>query len=128
MHVTKVPCCDFHYGEGSREIRMYRGPIYQNGSGFFGDLFRRILPIFMNKVLPYIGSKLSQGGEHLANEVAQGTPFKEAIKKTAKRTFSEGKADVLKKMMGGGITKPYKRSKKTRNKRITKQRFFALGA
>jgi hypothetical protein len=116
MHQTKIPCCDHHYGRGSRDIRIYRGPIYQAGSVFFGDVFRKLVPLFTSKVLPYVGKKLLQTGDEVMGDVKQGTSFGTAFKRGAKRAFAEGKEDVLRKLRGEGYKKA-KKSKKLRKPR-----------
>jgi hypothetical protein len=122
MYQTKVPCCDYHYGRGSREIKLYRGPVYnQVGTGFFGDLFRKLVPIFTNKVLPYVGKQLMQTGESVASDLKQGTSFGAALKKGAKSTLQRGKDDILRKLSGGGA---YKRRKKAHKVSIRKQDIF----
>jgi hypothetical protein len=117
MHRAKVPCCDHHYGRGSRDIKIYRGPTYNHaGSGFFGDVFRKLIPIFTSKVLPYVGKKLLQTGEEVVGDMKQGASFGSAFKSGAKRTLQRGKEDVLRKLSGGGYKKA-KKSKKTRTRR-----------
>ena len=110
MHLRTAPCCDSHYGRGNREISTYHGPAYNlAGAGFFGDVFRKIIPIFTSKVLPYVGEKLLQTGRDVTKDISEGTSFRTALKRGVKRTLESGKEDVLRKLSGGG----YKRARKS---------------
>ena len=58
MPKAKIPCCDQYFGRGNSDIRIYRAPPYnQAGAGFFGDVFKKLIPIFTTKVAPYVEKK-----------------------------------------------------------------------
>lgn len=113
--MQKIPCCDSHYG--GRQIKIYRGPTYnQAGAGFFGDIFRQIVPLFTSRVLPYVGKRLYETGQEIAGDVKGGTSVRKAVKKGFKRALDRGKEDVLKKMRGEGKKK--KKVVRTRKKKV----------
>ena len=112
MPLAQIPCCDVHYGRGSREIKIYRGPTYnQAGAGFFGDIFRKIVPLFTGKVLPCLGKHLAQTGTKVLEDIKGGTNIGAALKQGAKRTLERGKAAILRKLSGQGYKRPRKRAK-----------------
>ena len=101
MPSVRQPCCVGHYGQGG--IKRFYGPIYhQTGAGFFGDIFRHLIPIVTTKVLPYVGKKLFSAGQEVATDLKSGTSLGKALKKSAKRTLEQGKTDVLRKLSGKG--------------------------
>lgn len=110
MHRQSIPCCKSHYGSGID--RFYRGPVYnQSGAGFFGDLFRRVLPLVSQKVAPYIGKQLLETGRDIASEIQEGRPIGKAVKSSMKRAYHRGKSDLSRKLTGHG----YKKRRKTRD-------------
>ena len=85
MHRVKTPCYDSYYGGATRELKIYRGPVYnQPGAGIFGDMFRRI-------ILPYVGKQLYTTGQDVMQEIKQGAPIRTALKRGVKRTLQRGK-------------------------------------
>jgi len=110
MHRQSIPCCIKHYGGGID--RFYRGPIYnQSGAGFFGDLFRRVLPIVGEKIAPYISKQLVQTGRDIASEIKEGASIGKAVKRGVKRAYQRGKSDLTHKLSGRG----YKKQRKVRD-------------
>ena len=122
--MQRVPCCRQHYqhhGGGGREIKIYRGPIYnQAGGGFFGDVFRRTVPILTSRVLPFLGKKIYAAGEDVMKNVNEGQSFGKAIKRTAKRTWEESKDEALRKLTGGG--KKRKVTGRVKKRKISKKK------
>jgi hypothetical protein len=118
--MTRVPCCKAHYG--GRPIKIYRGPIYQKGGGFFGDVFKHLIPLFTTQFLPYVGKKLFKQGEEFAESVKQGTPLRTALKQSARKTLKEGREDVLRKLQGGGAKKKRSLKRRTVKKRVKKNK------
>ena len=113
MPIAKAPCCDQHFGRGSRDIRIYRGPPYnQAGAGFFGDVFKKLIPLFTSKVVPYFGKKIMETGQEVIEDIKGGTPFKAAVKAGARGTLERGRADILRNLGGGGKIKRRRRPKK----------------
>ena len=81
MHRVKIPCCDRYYVGATGELKIYRGPVYNRlGAGIFGDMFRRI-------ILPYVGKQLYTTGQHVMEEIKQGSPIRTALKRGVKRTL-----------------------------------------
>lgn len=105
--MQKIPCCRAHYG--GKYIKRYYGPIYQRGSGFLGDIFRRFVPIVTNKILPYVGRKLYESGPGVIKDLEQGETVGTALRRGVKRTLESGKQDLLKKLRGEGIRKKKKK-------------------
>jgi len=122
--MRKITPCNNHYG--GRQIRIYRGPIYnQAGAGFFADVFRQIIPLFTTRLMPYVGRRLYETGQEIAGDVKGGTGVRSAVKRGLKRALDRGKEDVLKKMRGEGKRKKKKCSKKKcskKKKRTTKKK------
>ena len=112
----KVPCCDQHFGRGAQEIRIYRGPTYNKpGAGFFGDAFRKLIPLLTKTVFPFLGKKLFETGGEVMRDIESGTSIGTALKSGAKRTFQQGKESVLKRLTGSGLKR--KRQKRVRRSR-----------
>ena len=122
MHPTKIPCCQHHYGRGARDIRIFRGPTYnQAGAGFFGDVFRNLVPILKEKVMPYVGRRLKETGQEFVEDMKQGSSLGAALKKGAKRTFQLGKQDVIRKLTGQGYKRVSKKKSRSHKKRTVKK-------
>lgn len=118
MHIVKRPCCKSHYS-GRGALRIYRGPIYQTGGGFFGDIFRTLLPIITSRVAPYVGKRLVQTGENIVENLKAGTSLGTAIKRGAKSTIHKEKEKIIQKLRGGG-------KKKKKKKRKQKKDYFSV--
>ena len=104
--------CNYHYGGGGRELRFYRAPLYtQAGAGFFGDLFRHVVPLITGKVAPYVGRRVFESGKEMISELGKGTGFRQALKSSAKRTLERGKQDLFSTMRGEEEENPFKRGK-----------------
>jgi hypothetical protein len=100
---------------------VFTGPAYHHrGNGFFGNLLRRIVPVFKNTVWPYLKNQLIETGGDVIDELKSGVKFTDAAKASAKRTLSRVKSDVGKKLSGNGLSKKRKSSKKPK-KRSTKK-------
>jgi hypothetical protein len=100
-------------------MKYYRAPLYNMaGYGFFGDVFRSMIPLITQKVAPYLGRKLVETGKDVMEDIQEGRPFKAAVKRRFKKTFEESKQDLLRKMSGKG----YKR------RRVTQDVFTKHGA
>ena len=103
MYVRQLPCCDAHFSGRGNPLKLYRGPVFNHvGFGFFSDFFKRLVPFISQKVLPYVGAKLSDAGKNVISDLSEGTSFKESLKRTAKRTLESTKDDLFKKMSGSG--------------------------
>ena len=114
--MQRVPCCKAHYG--GRQIRVYRGPIYNHaGAAFFGDFFRQIIPVLTTRVLPYVGKRLARAGQQVAEDVRGGTTLGKALKKGVKSHWEEGKEHVMRKLRGEG-----KRKKRLGRKRLGRKK------
>jgi hypothetical protein len=105
---------------------VFRGPAYHHrGNGFFGNLLRRIVPIFKGTVWPYLKNQLIETGGDIVDNLKSGAKFGDATRSSAKRTLSRMKTDIGKKLSGGGLKrrKKRKRSKKCKKavKRIVKK-------
>ena len=50
-----------HYGSG---LPVFKGRLFsQNGSGFFGNLVRKVIPIISKTVLPHLKSTAIEAGK-----------------------------------------------------------------
>jgi hypothetical protein len=74
-------------------MKYYRGTKYiQTGDGFpilLSNLFRRALPLLTQHVLPFLGKKLIQRGSETFDQLKQGVPLKQAVKRSFQRTRDE---------------------------------------
>ena len=120
MYVRELPCCDAYFSGRGNPLKLYRGPVFNRvGYGFFGDFFKRLVPFLSQKILPYVGAKLSDAGKNVISNLSEGTSFKESLKRNAKRTLESAKDDLFKKMSGSG--KVFKKGR-TNAKRQTRSR------
>lgn len=117
MHQVRKPCCKAHYsgGGGNRDhLNIYRGPIYQQaGGGFFGDIFRQLVPLFSERIAPYVGKRLIETGDDVLQNMKSGVPLVEAVKRSAKRTYKKEKDKLFKKLQGSGCIGKRKRKRTT---------------
>jgi len=124
MPLRKIPSLHAHsFGaydddDDENQLNVYRGPVYNHvGGGFWGDLLRKILPVFTGSVLPFVGKQLQQTSEDITNEVASGASLGSALKRGTKRGLQRSKDEILRKLSGGGAYKKRKLSKKSQSKR-----------
>ena len=104
MQQRKIPCCRAHFF-GSGKARIYSGPIYQRFYGFLGDAMKYLIPIFTSRVLPYVGRRLHEASEQVADDMGKGESLGRAIKRSAKQVWQRGKADAVRKLTGRGYKK-----------------------
>ena len=117
MPMRKIPSLDVLFAD-DEGINVYRGPVYnQVGGGFWGDLLRKILPVFTGSVLPFVGKQLQQTSEDITNEISSGASIGSALRRGTKRGLQRTKEDILQKLSGGGrVHKKPKLSKKSQSK------------
>ena len=90
-------------------MKLYEAPLYQQGGGLFGDLFRRFIPIVSSKILPYVGRKLYESGKDVVRDIQSGETIGKALRRGAKRTLESGKQDLIRKLKGEGKKRRKKR-------------------
>lgn len=81
-----------------KNMPVYAGALYQNGSGLSTTLSKYIIPLW-NKVSPFIKKNVSKAAKRMAQNVLEGHDIKSAIKKTA---YATGR-DILSDLGGSGV-------------------------
>ena len=115
-----------HYGSG---LPVFKGRLYaQQGTGFFGNLVKRVVPILSKTVLPALkstakeaGKTLLRSGTDLLGDVISGEKdFKTAFHDRKKEALTDIRKSVVKRLRSDSSQReapPKKRKKKRQNKR-----------
>jgi len=124
MHEVQAPASSHYRGD---PVEVFTGSVYnQVGSGLFGDIFRKIVPLFTTKVLPYVGKNLLQTGREVLNDFESGVGFKSALQRGVKRTLDRGKADLAKTHQTGGRKRKAAAKKKQKKSKQRRLDYFSL--
>lgn len=89
---------DYYLSHTGSGIVPYSGYRYQKGAGFFGSFIKgKLLPI-LKSVLPYLGRTVLDASSNFAENLNSGDSFKQAAKRTLKRTGLKMADDGLAKL------------------------------
>ena len=110
-----MDCPYVHYYKaqaGGHILPLYSGNRFQVGSGFFGSLFRGLIPL-VKKGLGYLGRQALDVGSHILTDTAAGDDFKTSATKRFRDARETVQSDILNKIQGGSGLKRRKTIKRT---------------
>ncbi|GBL66042.1 hypothetical protein AVEN_190432-1 [Araneus ventricosus] len=95
--------CIAHYRNQIGSANSYFSSDFpiQRGYGFFSSLRRYALPLMM-QAGTYLGKRLLASGQNIIEDVSQGKSFGHAASDQIRHTGREIKADIIRKLKGGG--------------------------
>lgn len=120
-HILQPEDCIVHYQQQIGNGIPYFSSDFpiQRGYGFFSSLRRYALPM-MIQAGKYLGKRLLASGQNIAEDVSRGKSFRHAARDQIRQSGREIKADILRKLQGGGGIKR-KNSKQTRQTKRKKR-------
>ncbi|GFV91481.1 uncharacterized protein TNCV_2384411 [Trichonephila clavipes] len=71
---------------------------------FFRSLLRYALPLMM-QAGKYLGKRLLESGQNIVENVSRGKSFRHAARDQVRQSGREIKADIIRKLQGGGGVK-----------------------
>lgn len=115
-------CCQesfekYYTQQTGHGLDFYQGSPYQRGyglGGIFRSLFRAAVPLFQSGAKA-VGKQLFHSGVDLLNDISQGQDIKAASKRRIKEAgqhLTDKAASKIKTMIGSGLNKKRKQSKK----------------
>ena len=101
---------EYYVQQSGTGMSAYSGVRYQRGYGFMGRLWKGAFLPVIKKVLPFLGKTALTTGIDIVNDVSNGRPFKESVKRRIQETGEsvEEKAMAKVRQMTGSGKKPRK--------------------
>ena len=120
-HFISFVMDEYYVQQSGTGMSAYSGVRYQRGYGFMGRLWKGAFLPVIKKVLPFLGKTALTTGIDIVNDVSNGRPFKESVKRRAKETgeaIEEKTMAKVRQMTGSGRKR--RKTRKTSNVRCKK--------
>ncbi|GFT65433.1 uncharacterized protein TNCV_1902071 [Trichonephila clavipes] len=102
-HRLQPEHCKAHYQNQIENTNPYFSSDFpiQRGYGIFSSLRRYALPLMM-QAGKYLGKHLLESGQNIVEDVSRGKSFRHAARDQIRQSGREIKADIIRKLQGGG--------------------------